>query len=340
MLKLHKTLIKKQFKQQKQLQKMETSHSVIVLCVLSLILYKLMHMKKRSTPPLPPGPTAYPIIGSLLDMLKKKPAAQWIHKLMQELQTEIACIRLGSVHVIAVTSPELSREFIKKHDAIFASRPDTVSARVMSDGYLGLALTPFGEQWKKMKKVVVSEVLSTRVHRLLHAKRCEEADHLVRYVYNQCQNPYRNGVVDVREVAQQYCGNMIRKLMFSERFLGKGMEDGGPGFEEREYVAGLFKILEFLNGFAVADCVPWLEVFDLDGHKRIMRNAVKSVRKYQDPIIMKRLEMWQQGIKREEEDILDILINLKNSENKPLLSVQEIKVQILVSIVYGFSGVL
>lgn len=34
--------------------------------------------------------------------------------------------------------------------------------------------------------------------------------------------------------------------------------------------------------------------------------------------------MWQNGMREKEDDILDILINLKDSENKPLLSIQEI----------------
>lgn len=305
--------------------------SLLALCVVSIIFFKLVSTKKSSmAPPLPPGPTAYPIVGSLPQMLtNNKPAFRWIHNLMQQLTTEIACIRLGSVHVIAVTSPELSREFLKKQDAVFASRPDSVSARLISDGYLTLALSPAGYQWKKMRKVMVSEVLSMGVHQRLHAKRCEEADHLVRYVYSQCHNPLRNGAVDVKEVAQHYCGNVTRKLVFSERFFGPGMEDGGPGFEEREHVAGLFTILSLLYGFSIADFVPWLEVFDFDEHKRMITNAIKNVRKYQDPRIEKRIEMWQRGIQTEEEDILDVLINLKNSENKPLLSVQEIKALIV-----------
>ncbi|KAH6838025.1 phenylalanine N-monooxygenase-like protein [Perilla frutescens var. hirtella] len=319
--------------------KIETSSSVelsslLALCLVSLLFFKLVSMKKtRNTAAaaLPPGPTAYPIIGSLPQMLMNKPSFQWIHNFMQELNTEIACIRLGRVHVIAVTSPELSREFLKKQDAVFASRPDAVSARLVSDGYLTLALTPAGDQWKKMRKVLVSEVLSTGVFRRLHARRCEEADHLVRYVLNQCQNQHQNGRIDVRDVSRHYCGNVIRKMVFGERFFGGGERDGGPGVEEREHIDGLFTILKFLYGFSIADFVPWLEIFDFDGHKKIVADAVKNVRKYQDPKIDKRMEMWQRGIKKEEEDgdILDVLINLKNLENEPLLSVREIKALIL-----------
>ncbi|KAL8486364.1 hypothetical protein ACS0TY_023165 [Phlomoides rotata] len=248
---------------------------------------------------------------------------------MQELNTEIVSIRLGNIHVIPITSSELAREFLKKHDAIFASRPDMMSARLTSNGYLALVLSPLGDQWRKMRKIVVSEVLSPHMHQWLHEKRCEEADHIVQWVHNQCEK----GLVNVREVAQHYCGNVIRRVMFNTRFFGPGTEDGGPGFEEREYMDGLFTILSYVYGFAIADYAPWLEVLDLDGCKKILGNAIKNVRKHQDSEITKRVEMWQEGIRETREDILDVLINLKNSENNPSLSIEEIKTLILELIV-------
>ncbi|KAL0286077.1 UNVERIFIED_CONTAM: Valine N-monooxygenase 1 [Sesamum angustifolium] len=191
-----------------------------------------------------------------------------------------------------------------------------MSARLTSNGFLATILSPMGDQWKKMRRIVYSEVHSLAMHQWLHDKRCEEADHLVGYVYNQSQN--RNGLV-----------NVIRKMMFSKRFFGTGMEGGGPGLEEEEHVKGLFTILKYLYAFAIADYFPWLEVFDLDGNKRGLKDAIKSVRKYQDSEINKRVEMWKQGIKKMEEDLLDVLINLKDSKNNPLLSIEEIKVQII-----------
>ena len=64
----------------------------------------------------------------------------------------------------------------------------------------------------------------------------------------------------------------------------------------------------------------------------MITNAIKNVRKYQDQEIEKRMEMRKLGLKSDENDILDILINLKNSQNEPLLSIREIKAAILVSI--------
>ncbi|KAK4388552.1 Retrovirus-related Pol polyprotein from transposon RE2 [Sesamum angolense] len=202
--------------------------SLLALCFATIIFTKWLCPKHRSTLPLPPGPTGYPVVGCMPEMMKNKPTFRWIHRLMQERNTEIACIRLGNTYVIPVTSPELAREFLRKQDVVFASRPDCMSGKVTSIGYLTAVLSPMGDQWKKMRRVVASEVLSPAMHRWLYEKRCEEADHLVRYVYKQSQNSVTNGLVNVRTAALHYCGNVMRKLMFSKRFFGTGMEDGGP----------------------------------------------------------------------------------------------------------------
>lgn len=291
--------------------------SSLILATLIFCKSILKNKRSKTTPPLPPGPTAYPILGCLLQMINNKPAFRWIHKTMQELDTEIACFRLGNTHVIPVISPELSREFLKKHDALFASRPVYMTAKLTSNGYLSAIIAPLGDQWKKMRRV------------------------LVRYVFNQLRQTNHDdqihGLVNMRVAARHYCGNVVRNLVFGTRFFGRGMEDGGPGVEEREHVDGVFTILLHSYGFAIADFVPWSDFFDFDGYREILTNAINNVRKYQDPEISKKVEIWQNGMREKEDDILDILINLKDSENKPLLSIQEIQAQITVSNFYIFS---
>ncbi|PIN03872.1 Cytochrome P450 CYP2 subfamily [Handroanthus impetiginosus] len=305
---------------------------ILALCFATIITknwHKIIIKKRSQHPPLPPGRKGWPIFGCIPQMMKNKPIHKWIHNIMQELNTEIACIRLGNINVIPVTSPELACEFLKKQDAFFASRPHCMTCQMTSDGYLTAIISPLGDQWKKMKRIIISELLSPAMHRLLHNKVClEEADQLVKYVYNQCQSPLKDGLLNVRAVARHYCGSATKKIIFGNRFFGIEMEDGGPGMEDEEHMDALFTTLNHFYAFAIADYVPWLEAFDLDGYKKTLKNSVKSMRKYQDPEIDKRVETWGQGIRKTKEDILDVLINLKDSSNNPLLSVQEIKAQI------------
>ncbi|KAL5758912.1 hypothetical protein ACOSP7_021523 [Xanthoceras sorbifolium] len=279
---------------------------------------------------LPPGPKPWPIVGNLPEMLKNKPTFKWIHELMNEMDTKIACIRLGNVHVIPVTCPEISREFLKKQDTIFISRPVTMATEITTKGYVTTTLVPYGEQWKKMKKILSQEVVSQARFRWFHSKRMEEADNLVRYVYNKCKNNSENGgLVDVRVASRHYCGNVIRKLVFNKRFFGEGMEDGGPGLEEEEHINALFKVLTYIYSFCISDYVPFLRgVVDLDGHEKVMKENVGIIDKFHDPIIEERIQQWRGGLKSEVEDLLDVFVTLKDGDGSPLLSTDEIKAQL------------
>ncbi|KAG6683111.1 hypothetical protein I3843_13G154200 [Carya illinoinensis] len=292
-------------------------------------------MKSKRVAPLPPGPKPWPIVGNLPELFKNKPRYKWLHRLMKEFNTEIACIRLGRVHVIPVASPEISMEFLKKYDAVFASRPITVTTNMFSNGFLTAGVSPWGDQWKKMRRVLTSEILSPARLKWLLAKRNEEADNLVRVIYNMCKGSAISDtcstsgtVVDVRTVSQHFTGNVMRRMIFNKRYYGKGREDGGPCFEEQEHIQALFAMLLYVYAFCVSDYMSILKPFDLDGHEKVVRNALKVIKKYEDPIVDERVQMWKEGKRTEPEDLLDIFISIKDDDGNPLLSTEEIKAQI------------
>ncbi|GKG18226.1 hypothetical protein Tco_0372524, partial [Tanacetum coccineum] len=83
------------------------------------------------------------------------------------------------------------------------------------------------------------------------------------------------GVVNVRNIVQQYLSNVLRNIIFGSRYFGKGSTDGGPGDEEIEHVNSCFKILSYTYAFSVTDYIPWLRWrTDFDGHEKILRNAI------------------------------------------------------------------
>ncbi|RYR27600.1 hypothetical protein Ahy_B01g051619 isoform C [Arachis hypogaea] len=304
---------------------------LLLFFIIPLFINLLKHndsTKKSKKPRLPPGPKPWPIVGNIPEMLANKPTFRWIQNIMNDLETEIACIRLGNIHVILVTSPSIAREFFMKQDAIFASRPLNWSSKYVSSGYLTTTITPFGEQWKKMKRVMVEELISPKRHQWLHDKRVEEADNLVRHVYNQT-NKNGGGLVDLRIVTKQYGGNLMRRLLFNKRYFGNGREDGGAGAEEVEYVESLFIAIRHIYAFSVSDYLPWLWWLDFEGHKKVLKEVTNTIRKYHDPIIEERIHQWRNGTRAHQEDWLDVLISLKDANSNPFLTLQEIKSQIM-----------
>ncbi|MED6194254.1 hypothetical protein PIB30_026766 [Stylosanthes scabra] len=193
-----------------------------------------------------------------------------------------------------------------------------------------------------MKKIVANDLLSPQKHQWLQHKRNQESNHLMFHVYNKCMNNNNNnvnkdnyccGLVNVRSVARHYCFNVTKKLIFNVRHFGEGGIDGGPSFEDEEHlISGTFRLLKHIYAFCVTDYLPWLKglLYDFGGHKCEIKEAMRIMSKYHDPIIEERIKQWKNdGLRSEEEDLLDVLINLKDSDNTPLLTSKEIKSQII-----------
>ncbi|XP_050365522.1 tryptophan N-monooxygenase CYP79A68-like [Argentina anserina] len=268
-------------------------------------------------------------------MRRNRPAHIWMHDILEQLNTDIACVRLGKIHVIIVKSPELAREFLKNHDKTFASRPTDMASQSLSSGYLSTAVVPFGKQWKKMRRVLIVDMLNQSRMRWLLDKRNDEADNLVRFLYNQCSNNANGSVVSVRNAAQNYSASVIRKMIFNMRYFGKGRKDGGPGLEEDRHLSALLTILSYLYAFYVPDYLPWLGLFDIEGHEKKVRDAVKIIKQYQKPIIDERIRKWRSSNQEQticekpvQEDLLDVFILLKDANGQPLLSAEEIEAQV------------
>ncbi|XP_039174329.1 tyrosine N-monooxygenase [Eucalyptus grandis] len=303
--------------------------ALVILCTIIKQFWCKSGKGKSEPLPLPPGPASWPVVGCAPHMVWNKPTARWILRWMEEMDTGIACFRIGNTHVITVTDPKIAQEFLKKQDATFASRPGLMAARAFSGGYVTAVISPYGEQWKKMRRVLTSEIICPARHKWLHDKRAEEADNLVKHVFNQCKSL---GQVNLRHTTRHYCGNMIRRLVFNKRYFGKGRKDGGPTIDEEQHVDALFNALNYLYAFCVSDYFPFLVGLDLDGHEKVVKDWTRTFQRLHEPIINDRIKRRRddsslQSNRTDPQDLLDVLVMLKDSQGKPLLTPHEVKAQ-------------
>ena len=303
-----------------------------------LFFQRYNRIRKHSNlqPPLPPGPKLWPFVGYLPAMLLSNNLSthEWIHSIMKQFNTEIASIHFRNTYIIPVTSPELALEFLHTYDSIFGSRSSSFGdSDMLTRGSISAILSPTGPQWRKMKRILTSEILNpSTIHRML-AQRTSEANTLLCYIFNQTCKNGGGAVINIRRITQHYCGNILRRMLFNRRYYGKRREDGGPTFEDKEHNQALLTAVRRVNAFSISDFIPCFKPFDLDGHKKILKNALNVLRKYDEPIIEERVQQWKNDKKIEgAEDILDILISLKDDNGNILLTIEEIKTLIIVSI--------
>ncbi|XP_051212951.1 tyrosine N-monooxygenase [Lolium perenne] len=308
-----------------------TLHIMALLLLIFLLLIIRQQSERRRR--LPPGPGTLPIIGNMHQMIWNKPAVfRWIHRLLEDMNTDIMCLRLGGTHVIVVTCPKIAREVLRKNDEVLASRPTTFASGSFSFGYKGSIFSPYGKQWKKMRQVLTCEILTSSMEQRLHHLRSEECNHLVRYIKNMARP---NNFVDVRYVAQHFCCNVIRRLVFGKRYFSDDIPaslTSGPGHDEVAHVAALFTALNHLYSFCVSDYFPALVGLDLEGHEMVSKNVMRVLNRFHDPIIEERIRersttLGNGGEKKEARDFLDVLVYLEDADGQPLLTLEEIRAQ-------------
>jgi cytochrome P450 len=148
------------------------SVSVLVVLLSKLIKSLLLAKPKLN---LPPGPWTLPVIGSLHHLI----AGGLPHHAMRRLAHKygpVMMLRLGEVPALVLSSPEAAQEALKTQDLAFADRNVNPTLKALTFDGNDVALAPYGERWRQLRKICVTELLTnSRVQSFQHIREQEVA---------------------------------------------------------------------------------------------------------------------------------------------------------------------
>ncbi|KAH0867240.1 hypothetical protein HID58_074262, partial [Brassica napus] len=119
--------------------------------------------------PLPPSPPSRPVIGHLHLLL-----SVLIHKSFQKLSSKYGpflYLRIFNVFIVLVSSSSIAYEIFKKHDMIVSFRGLLPRHESLLFGSSTFLMAPYGDYWKFMKKLIVSNLLGSQALERLVARR-------------------------------------------------------------------------------------------------------------------------------------------------------------------------
>ncbi|CAK9315602.1 unnamed protein product [Citrullus colocynthis] len=206
---------------------------------------------------LPPTPSfSLPLIGHL--HLLKHPVHQTLQSLSQK-HGHVFSLRFGSRLVVVVSSSSLVQECFTKNDVILANRPLFKSSKYLTYNYTNLAIAPYGEHWRNLRRISTLEIFSASRLNLFREIREDEVKRLL------CKLWDKNSF----EEFKKYCGDDLEDEERSKKFkemvtqvlaisaMGNPGDNTQPECYSDEIIKGLIQVV-FLAGIdTIAVTLEW-----------------------------------------------------------------------------------
>ncbi|KAD6119055.1 hypothetical protein E3N88_10326 [Mikania micrantha] len=223
---------------------MEVPYLFISLILIASYLFT-SHFRRRSANLPPTIFPSLPIIGHLY--LIKPPLYRTLAKISAKYGP-ILQLQLGFRRVLVVSSPSAAEECFTKNDIVFANRPKMLFGKIIGVNYTSLAWSPYGDNWRNLRRIASIEILS--IHRLneFHDMRVDETRLLIRKLMTACSSP-----VTVKFMFYELTLNVMMRMISGKRYFGGDnpeLEEEGKRFrdmlDETFVLAGASNVGDYL----------------------------------------------------------------------------------------------
>ncbi|WOG81690.1 hypothetical protein DCAR_0100841 [Daucus carota subsp. sativus] len=286
---------------------------LISLLSLSFLLLVIHHVRALChSKNLPPGPRGLPIFGNLFDIGSKPHES--LAKLAQ-LYGPLMTIKLGSVTSVVVSSPEMARQVLQKHDEAFSGRVVPNSITELEHSSHAVAWLPIGEEWRLIRRVLTSYLTNSKTLDLLRGIRHDVVQEMVCHLKDVCT---KGESVGINKIAFTTIMNMMSRTCFSvnvdEYELGN----------EKGFRNAVTTIMKITAKFNIADYFPCVRCVDPQRARQKAKAAYGCLEQLCDYFIHQRLNQRSSGISRRG-DILDSLLDF-SQENQSDFNLKHIQV--------------
>ncbi|KAI3691696.1 hypothetical protein L6452_31498 [Arctium lappa] len=203
---------------------------------------------------------------------------------MSQKYGPIFSLRLGTKLHVVVNTTDLVKVMARDLDQTFSNRDPPLTALTISGG-IDVAFSNHSH-WRDMRKIVVSQVMSTASLEASQSLRANEVRRMVGDVYGRVGTE-----IDINKVAYDTEINVVTSMLWG---CSKGV-NVGDGFRELA-----FRIVELLAASNISDFIPMLSRFDLQGRQREMRKIKEHMYRILEKVIRQRIDANSREMEKDE----------------------------------------
>ncbi|XP_042500532.1 geraniol 8-hydroxylase-like [Macadamia integrifolia] len=254
--------------------------------------------RRRNWRNAPPGPLGWPILG-YLPYLSERLHEDLFH--LSKTYGPFFSLQMGQKPAIVVSSPEVAREVLKHKEGSFSSRTITEAVRCVAYDGTTLVFVPYSERWRLLRKILTTELFSSRAIDLLEPARKQQVHGLLKSLYASSKS---KTPVNIAESTFVVSTNLTSNLVCSKSLF--------DNLELKEMVRDVFEAVAIPN---MADLIPFLKILDPQGLKKRVAKVAKKMDSFFEKLIDERLEEKNKGMKINENgrlDLLDVFLDYKN----------------------------
>ncbi|KAJ6334968.1 hypothetical protein OIU78_011745 [Salix suchowensis] len=154
---------------------------------LHLLIASIQLRRKSTRTVLPPGPRQFPIIGNIL-ALGDKPHRTLAH--LSRTYGPLMTLKLGTITTIVVSSPDIAKEALQKHDQAFSSRtvPDALHVQHYNFHKNTMIWLPASTHWRFLRKLAATQMFTSQRLDASQALRGKKVQELLEYVHENCNS--------------------------------------------------------------------------------------------------------------------------------------------------------
>lgn len=287
-----------------------------------LLLLKTIKKLKTSSNHLPPGPPQLPLIGNLHQI------GTLVHQSYRDLSNKygpIMFLKFGRAPVVVISSAEAAKQVLKIHDLDTCSRPQLTAVSKLTYNNLDIAFGPYGDYWRRIRKMCVLEVFSLKRVQSFQLIREEEVGLMMDSISQASRS---NSPIDLSEKITTLTGSIVTRIAFGKRLEGTKLNNDKFSELVREANA-------LLGRFSADDYLPYKIgwIFDkLSGFHAKLDRVFRTLDDFFEDVIREHLKPDREPVGNE--DIVDVMLELlrkQTSSGENWLKKDHMKAIIFVS---------